>query len=46
MKFSICESAQIGYKRDGCNWSIIKGTVLEGQRTISAVTRIPLEGLY
>ena len=30
----------------GCNWSIIKGPALEEQRTISAVTRIPLEGFY
>ena len=29
-----------------CTCSIINGTLLEDQRTLSAVTRIPLEGFY
>jgi len=45
MIISMCYSAIIRYKfyDFGCNWSIIKGTLLEEQRTISAVNRIPLE---
>jgi len=48
MKSFICDSALIRYKRRnfGCSCSTVKSTVFEEQGTISAVSRIPLEGFY